>query len=132
MVGFLQVREGKRERCYVLAIRQGSCRRAAMEMTDELKGENVQLKKENEEKENGKNTWELKCKQLEMPNRLLESKLQPQIIAEAEERRRRLLEATAVDLVKVYCAMCDDDWDIFPDWGYLERSRPASPPLRAR
>lgn len=78
--------------CWLL----GSCRRAATDMIDELKGGNVRLKKQNEEKKNGKNTWEVKREQLEMQNRLLKSKLQPQIIAEAEERRRRLLEATTV------------------------------------
>ena len=46
---------------------------------------------------------EVNYKQLEMQNRLLESKLQHQIIPEAEEQRRRLLET------KVYCAMYDGD-----------------------
>lgn len=31
------------------------------------------------------------------------------ITAQAEEHRRKLLEATIVDLVKVYCAMYDAD-----------------------
>lgn len=52
------------------------------------------MKEENEEKENGRSTWEVKYRQIEKQNELLESKLQPQIIAEAKGHSRRLLEAT--------------------------------------
>lgn len=85
--------------------------RAVIGKTDELKGEIVELKKENEEKENGRNTWEVKCRQLEMHNKLLKSKCHPQIIAEAKWYRRRLLEATTVDPAEAYCAIYDDNWD---------------------
>lgn len=53
--------------CWLL----GSCLRAASDKTDVLKGEIVQWKKENEDKENGRNTWELKFGQLEMKTKSL-------------------------------------------------------------
>lgn len=66
------------------------------------------MEEENEEEENE----EAKRKQLEMQNRPLDSKLQPQVVPEGEERRRRWLEAT-LDRVQVHCAVADDGWDIW-------------------
>lgn len=71
------------------------------------------MKEENEEKENGRSNWEVKYRQIEMQNELLESKLQPQIIAEAKGHSRSLLEATMLDPLKV-CWIFGIYWTLVP------------------
>lgn len=71
------------------------------------------MREENEEKKNGRSTWEVKYKQIEMQNELLESKLQPQIIAEAKGHSRSLLEATMLDPLTV-CWIFGIYWTLVP------------------
>lgn len=71
------------------------------------------MKEENEEKENGRSNWEVKYRQIEMQNELLESKLQPQIIAEAKGHSRSLLEATMLDPLTV-CWIFGIYWTLVP------------------
>lgn len=68
LTGVAERREkGKDAICWLL----GHSLRAATDKIGELKGEIVQWKKENEDEENGWNTWELKFRQLEMQTKLL-------------------------------------------------------------